>query len=75
LRNEISGWGWIVLVTTPLMVATFRDSPSLPQLSREPVVETQSKTDGIKRHRVILPIVGCTKALAALSYAGRFQMM
>lgn len=62
---------WIVVVTTPLMVATFfaihrhyrRLAQSLSlQHDRQPI--------GIKRHRVILPISGVHEGtLAALSYA------
>ena len=64
---------WIVIITTPLMVATFfaihrhyRNLAHSLSLEREREV----KRLGIKRHRVILPISGVHEgSLAALSYA------
>ena len=62
---------WIVVVTTPLMVATFfAIHHHYRNLAQSLSLKRDQKRIGIKRHRVILPISGVHEGtLAALSYA------
>jgi hypothetical protein len=62
---------WIVVVTTPLMVATFfAIHHHYRNLAQSLSLKRDQKRIGIRRHRVILPISGVHEGtLAALSYA------
>ncbi len=62
---------WIVVVTTPLMVATFfAIHHHYRSLAKSLSLKQDGRRVGIKRHRVILPISGVHEGtLAALSYA------
>jgi hypothetical protein len=62
---------WIVVLTTPLMVATFfAIHHHYRNLAQSLSLKTEVKRTGIKRHRVILPISGVHEGtLVALSYA------
>jgi amino acid transporter len=62
---------WIVVVTTPLMVATFfAIHHHYRSLAKSLSLKRDQKRTGVGRHRVILPISGVHEGtLAALSYA------